>query len=400
MAINAKNVTPGKAIKVIKAMFFGNLALRREDPSVNLLSFYLEGEPGVGKSAIAKALAKQMNYYFVDIRANQMSPDDAGGIRMPNIETFTTDWFAPYWMPKEDGKVVIDGHTYDGTILFFDELASADDRVRKPLFGAFLDREMNGRPIPDNCLVMAGGNESETGTMVFELDNATRTRFITLRIVADFTSWMTDYAPGAQITPTIIAFLKNNTGNFCMTETALVQKMDLYGNPRSWEHCSIAERSIMRSREDYSNPDKRDALEITLAGKVGIELATQFMAVFDIIAKMTTLYDLLEAAKKDKNKLKQLWPKELSQLYALAYSMMSYPTSIETGREISMLMREFPQESELPFQEMKPAIVEVMLKRLKESGVSDKDINKNFSEDACEASDAAMEGPLIKIDLG
>jgi len=400
MPINAKHVTPGKAIKNIYNMFVGNLALRREDPSVNILSGYLEGEPGVGKSAIAKALAKKLNYYFVDIRANQMSPDDAGGIRMPNIESKTTDWFAPYWLPDESGKVTIDGVTYDGTVLFFDELASADDRVRKPLFGAFLDREMNGRPIPDNCLVLAAGNEAETGTMVFELDNATRTRFITMRVVADFTSWMTDYAPGANITPTIIAFLKNNTGNFCMTEKALQQKMDLYGNPRSWEHASIIERSIMRSRADYSDPEKRDALEAMLAGKIGIELATEFMAVFDIIAKMTTLYDLLEAAKTDKRKLQSLWPKELSQLYALAYSMMSYPTDISTGREISMLMREFPENSELPFQEMKPAIIEVMLKRLKEAGVNDKDINKNFSEDACEASEAALDGPLIKIDLG
>tara|TARA_B100000953_G_scaffold246594_1_gene208677 strand:- start:9615 stop:10844 length:1230 start_codon:yes stop_codon:yes gene_type:complete len=409
MTINAKHVTPGQAIAYSHIMFEGNLALRMEEPSVNLLSMYLEGEPGVGKSAIAKRLAKMLNYYFVDIRANQMSPDDAGGIRMPNVETQTTDWFAPYWLPSEDGKVRDtagnelkneDGKPYDGTVLFFDELASADDRVRKPLFGAFLDRELNGREIPDNCLIMAAGNESETGTMVFELDNATRTRFITLRIVADFTSWMTDYAPGANITPTVVAFLKNNTGNFCMTEKALQNKMDLYGNPRSWEHVSIAERSIMRKKEDYSDPVKRDALEAQIAGKIGIELANEFMAVFDIIAKMTTLYDLLEAAKKDKSKLKQLWPKELSQLYALAYSMMSYPKDVATGKEITALMAEFPEKDELPFQEMKPAIVEVMLKRLKESGVSDKDINKNFGKEANEVSDSAMEGPLIKIDLG
>ena len=216
MTINAKHVTPGQAIAYSHIMFEGNLALRTEEPSVNLLSMYLEGEPGVGKSAIAKRLAKMLNYYFVDIRANQMSPDDAGGIRMPNVETQTTDWFAPYWLPSEDGKVRDtagnelkneDGKPYDGTVLFFDELASADDRVRKPLFGAFLDRELNGREIPDNCLIMAAGNESETGTMVFELDNATRTRFITLRIVADFTSWMTDYAPGANITPTVVALV-------------------------------------------------------------------------------------------------------------------------------------------------------------------------------------------------
>ena len=408
MPINAEHVTPGKAIRQSIIQTQGNIALHKEEPSVPILSLYYEGEPGVGKSASGKAVARAMNYHFRDIRANQMSPDDAGGIRMPNVDTGTTDWFKPYWLPDSDGKVRDangelllneNNEPYDGVVLFFDELASADDRVRKPLFGVFLDRELNGHPIPANCVIMAAGNEADTGTMVFELDNATRTRFITMRVVADFTSWMTDYAPGAKITPTVISFLKQNLHAFCMTEKAIEQKMDLYGNPRSWEHVSIAERSIMREKKDYSDPEKRDALQTMIAGKIGKEIAIEFMAVFDIIAKMTTLYDLLEAAKKDKAKLKQLWPKELSQLYALAYSMMSYPVDIDTGKEISVLMKEFPTDTQLPFEEMKPAIVEVMLKRLKEKGVSDKDIAKHFIDDANEVCADAFDGPLIKIDL-
>ena len=408
MTINARNITPGKAINQIAAMFLGNMRLRQEAPEVPILSHYLEGEPGVGKSSAGKRIAKELNYYMHDIRANQMSPDDAGGIRMPNVETGTTDWFAPYWLPDPSGKVIgpdgkerlnEDGKPYDGTLLFFDELASADDRVRKPLFGVFLDRELNGRPLPDNCLVMAGGNEAETGTMVFELDNATRTRFITMRIVADFTSWMHDYAPGANITPTVIAYLKNNVGQFCMTEEALTSKLDLYGNPRSWEHVSTAERSIMRTPEDYADEAKRDALLTMVEGKIGTGLATQFMATFDIVTKMTALYDLVEAVKKGKD-IKQLWPKDISQLHALTYSMMAYPKDVESGKDITMLMDQFPgEESRLPFQEMKPAIIEVLLKRLREHGVSEKDISKNFSKHSAEISDGATEGPLIKIEL-
>lgn len=396
--INAKNITPGLAIGIIEATFLGNLALMEEDPKVNILSFYLEGEPGVGKSAVPKALSKRLNYYLMDIRSNQMSPDDAGGSRMPNYETMTTDWFAPYWMPNPDGSVVIDGHRYDGTILFFDELASSDDRVRKPLFGAFLDRGLNGRPLPKNTLVIAAGNEAETGTMVFELDNATRTRFITYRIVADFTSWMTDYAPAANITPTVVAFIKNNLGYFCMTEKALQQKLDLYGNPRSWEHVSIIERSIMRTKEDYSNEVKLAALEATIAGKIGVGLAAEFMAVFNIIAKMTTLYDLIQVAKKDPSKLKQLWPKDVSQLYALAYSMMSYPKDEQTTKDVLLIMENFPDNTALPFMEMKPAIVEVVSKRLKEGGMPQDKVGALLAKESKEVA-ANMEGPLIKISL-
>lgn len=408
MTINARNITPGKAINQIAYSFLGNMRMRNEDPKVNILSYYLEGEPGVGKSAIAKALAKLLNYYIFDIRANQMSPDDAGGIRMPNMETGTTDWFAPYWLPRPDGKILgpdgkellnEEGKPYDGVILFFDELASADDRVRKPLFGVFLDRELNGRKLPNNCLVMAGGNESETGTMVFELDNATRTRFVSMRIIADFTSWMTDYAPGAKITPTVIAYLKNNVGQFCMTATALKAKQDLYGNPRSWEHVSFLERSIMQKPEDYADAAKRDALLTMVEGKVGTGIATQFIATFDIVTKMTALYDLIEVAKKKKD-LSQLWPKDISQLYALSYSMMAYPTDIETGKDITMLMDAFPEsKGKLTFQEMKPAIIEVVLKRLREHNVPEKAITDAFSKHSAEISDDAMDGPLIKIEL-
>ena len=123
------------------------------------------------------------------------------------------------------------------------------------------------------------------------------------------------------------------------------------------------------------------------------------MATFDIVTKMTALFDIIEAAKKGKD-LSQLWPKDISQLYALTYSMMAYPKDVETGKDITMLMDAFPEsKNKLPFQEMKPAIIEVMLKRLREHNVPEKDISKNFSKHSAEISDEAMDGPLIKIDL-
>lgn len=406
---NCYEVTPGGAINTVLNLYRGNLEYVEQNPNASILSVYLQGEPGVGKSATPKAIAAILNYFLVDIRANQMSPDDAGGIRMPNIETRTTDWFAPYWMPSEDGRVLgpdgkerlnEQGKPYAGTLLFFDELASADDRVRKPLFGAFLDRNLNGRKIPNNTLIMAGGNESETGTQVFELDNATRTRFITLRVVADFTSWEKEYAPDAKITPTVVAYLKNNVGNFCMTSEALENDLDIYGNPRSWEHVSIAESSIFKTEEDYKDEEKLKHFQNIVGGKVGTEIAEGFMAVFHIVAKMTSLYDLLNIMKKDKSKLEKLWPEDMSQLYALTYSMMSYPKDVETGLDVMHLMDEFPANGEVYFSDMKPAITEVVIKRLKDKGVKDSDITKHFREYASAATKAGSSGPLIKIDIG
>ena len=258
---------------------------------------------------------------------------------------------------------------------------------------------MNGMKLPDNCIVLAAGNEADTGTMVFELDNATRTRFITMRIVADFESWQREYAPKANMSPTTIAFLKQNVGYFCQTEEALEKGDDLYGNPRSWDHVSIAERSIMPDKASRNDENCRATLETMIAGKVGIGLATEYMAVFDIITKMSTLFDILQVVKKGEDeKLSQMWPKEISQLYALSYSMMAYPRDLETGKEIYNLMKKFPEKSTLPFAEMKPPIMEVVYKRLTGMGIKQNDL-KVFYDDNREMTDDVISGPLIKISL-
>lgn len=406
--INASNVSPGRAIERCFAFIEGNIEMANDKANggshEDILSLYFEGEPGVGKSAVAKALARKMGYRFVDIRANMMNPDDAGGTRMQDMATRTTAWFPPDWMPNEDGTVegIIDdekspynGQRYRGTFLFFDELASADDRVRKPLFGVFLDRVLNGRRLPNNCIVAAAGNEADTGTMVFELDNATRTRFITIRIIADFASWEGDYAAGAGITPTVVSYLKQNMQRFCETDRALENGRALYGNPRSWEHVSKAERSIMRKPEDRKDEVKREALHNMVAGKVGTELAAEYMGVFDNVAQMTNLYDLLKATKEER---KKLWPNSIGQLYALTYSMMSWPTTIEQGKEVMNLSKEMPTDSDIPFQEMRAPLLEVLLKRLKALGIKGADVAKAFKEESEEsAADIFANGPLIRL---
>lgn len=402
--INASNISAGRAIERCLIYINGCLDQMRENPehAAEILSIYLEGEPGVGKSSVVKRIAELLGYKFVDIRANMLNPDDAGGTRMQDMETRTTAWFPPDWMPAVNGEVEginekgpYKGEKYRGTMLFFDELASADDRVRKPLFGVFLDRELNGRRLPKNCIVMAAGNEADTGTMVFELDNATRTRFITLRIVADFASWESEYAPRANITPTVISCLKQNIHRFCETERAADSGNGLYGNPRSWEHASIIERSIMKTSEDRRDDAKKAALHDFIAGKLGTELAAEYMGVFENVAEMANLYDIMKANKEDR---KKLWPKSIGQLYALTYSMMSYPTDIEMGKKMIDLADEMPEDSEIPFKEMRAPLIEVILKRLKGMGINANEVTKAFkSRSEASTQDIFAAGPLIKL---
>ena len=395
---NCENVTPNQAITAITIGFQGQHMLRQEDKRVPLQSYYLEGPPGVGKTSIGKQVAKQMNYLFVDIRANQMNPDVAAGTYMPDYDTKTTDWFAPQWLPREDGKVIDkDGTEYEGSVLFFDELASADDRVRKPLFGCFLERQINSREIPDNCVIIGAGNEAETGTQVMEFDNATRTRFITLRVVADFDSWMNEYASLVEMSPTVISTLKQNIGLFDETMKAL-EKGDkpLYGQPRSWEQLSVLERSIMRTKADRQDERKLDVLRRLGAGKIGKANMEVYMSVFAQTTQMSTLYDLMKASKDQR---KQMWPKNIGQLFALTFSMMAYPTTVAQAKDVYDLMDEFPgKEQPLPFTDSKAAIREVIMKRMNEAGFSAKELRVLAAGNA-ESTDTLLSEPLIRIKI-
>ena len=153
----------------------------------------------------------------------------------------------------------------------------------------------------------------------------------------------------------------------------------------------------MRKDEHRRDPARRAALTSMIAGKVGKANAETFDAVFETVAQMTNLFDLLQAKKEGKS-LSKLLPTELSQLHALSFSMMAYPTDIDTGREIYDLMKEFPKDSDIPFQDTIPAIQETILKKLRKGGFKDKDLQV-FREDTAATVDEYHQGPLIKIEL-
>lgn len=389
-------VNPGQAIKHIIMLLEGYFQLRSQGEKIKMPSVYLQGEPGVGKTSIAGAVAKHFNYLLVEISANQSNPDDVAGIRMPNVETRTTDWYPPSWMPV-GGKIEKDGRIYDGVLLFFDELSAADDRVRKPLFSTFLEYSLNGHNLPGNTIVMGAGNDSETGTMVFDLDNATRSRLITLIIKADLTSWLTDYAALNDFSPTVASVLKNNMGIFCETAAALERHDELYGNPRNWERCSDAERVIMLKPEHRRDEDRRAALKAMVAGRVGLANAETYDAVFETVAQSATLFDILEAKRKGRS-IRSLLPQQISQLSALSFSMMAYPTSIESAKEVFAIMDDFPSDHTLPLRDSIPAIQETVLKKLRKAGFKDKDLAV-FQKTVAKTAGEFHDGPIISIEI-
>ena len=57
--------------------------------STKPITFHLDGSMGIGKTALAKWIANDINFYLVIVSLPQMEPTDVGGLRMPNGSKMT-----------------------------------------------------------------------------------------------------------------------------------------------------------------------------------------------------------------------------------------------------------------------------------------------------------------------
>src|SRR4030067_3468404 len=83
-------------------------------------SVYLKGSPGIGKSAIVKQVAKEMNYGIKIFEGSSLDPTDVRGVMGYDTKTQRSFFSVSPLLPTED-----DLKGKDGMILLIDELGSA-----------------------------------------------------------------------------------------------------------------------------------------------------------------------------------------------------------------------------------------------------------------------------------
>lgn len=350
-------------------------------------AFYIEGEPGVGKSFIVNDIGEEFDYCKVDRRASGWAPDTAAGTLMQDIKTRSTVWFPPEWLQIKDSRP---------KLYFFDEFSAAHDMVRKPLFGWFLERELNDIRAGDDDLLVAAGNVGSFGTVVQHMDNATLGRFLKFRLVPSLQQWIPDFAAMKNVHPGVVAYLKHQIGHFCMTEYAMEHELSAYGNPRNWTTFSDLIWEVLGQTDGKMTSDAREELVWGGASIVGNALAVGCMAMLDQVLGGHTLLDLLEASPA---KRASMWPTSTGQLHALLFSMMSWPTTVAQARQVLDLATEFPNGTDLQFKDMVSPMREVILQKLRKTGVNADEITRNFGEDSRTAMGAVLKSgrPLINL---
>ncbi len=284
---------------------------------------YLHSAPGLGKSSLARQLAKKHKVGFIDVRLGQKLPEDLSGIPTPDLENRLAVWLrAEFWPDvKRDGK--------EGIILF-DELSDAPRSLQSCAYQIILDRQISSYKLPAGWYPMAAGNRREDRAAAQALSTALANRFAHIEIEADIDAFV-EYAngPNVNIDPMLVGFLRYRPNLLHSMEGA---NLLTFPTPRAWEQVS----KVM----DAPTAALRMKLVRGLVGEgPAIELE-QFLKVCDL----PDLNDVVKDPKRCRI------PKEPGARYAMA-SMLSrgatrqnlnavttYTRREEFGREFEIVM--------------------------------------------------------------
>ena len=112
-------------------------------------SLMIWGPPGIGKSALVSAVAKNHSIDLIDLRISQLAPTDLRGLPVP--EDNKAKWYVPEFLPTT-GK----------GILFLDEINMAPPAIQGIAQQLILDRKVaDNRVYPSMDILKSGTRKEE-----------------------------------------------------------------------------------------------------------------------------------------------------------------------------------------------------------------------------------------------
>lgn len=201
-------------------------------------STFIWGPPGIAKSSVIAALAKEMGYGFVDIRLSQMDPTDLRGIPYPAaIEVMDPEsgkmitetvmrWSPPESLPRDPNAKVF---------ILLDEFNAAPPSVQAGAYQLVLDRKLGEYNVPKNCVIIAAGNRETDKGITYRMPTPIANRFVHINMRSDFEDWQA-WALDANVDPAVVGFLTTFKDKLFSFDPASATRG--FATPRSWHFVS------------------------------------------------------------------------------------------------------------------------------------------------------------------
>jgi hypothetical protein len=235
------------------------------------LSPYIEGQPGIGKSAVVVQLAKDLSKERKKpVQTEIWIPSTMAGVDargLPYIEKGKTKWARPTILP-EDGE----------GILFIDELNTAIPSLQAALFGILHGREIAGHKLGKGWWVIGAGNGEKDGNVaVNKMGTPMKSRLVRLKMKSDLEGWCNWAISSGAIGIETVAFVRGFSTFF----HAFNLQTDSFPCPRTWEF-------VDKLRQQ--KPDAALAPNL-YAGCVGEAAAIEYVAFLQMFDQVAGVVD-------------------------------------------------------------------------------------------------------------
>lgn len=283
------------------------------------------GESGIGKTALAKKLAKDKGWTLVTIDGNLLKEGEIGGL--PTVESYEsidangnkiekkTTIYAIHNKLRKIDEEINNGRS---VLLFIDEINRCEHTVQQELMNLILNREINGYKLPEKVKILAAMNPSskygsDFDYQVVDMDAAQENRFVWLNMDPDYNGWI-KWAIGAGIETKVIEFIS--------TFPEYLHKIndeDVRATPRSYERVS----KTYKMYKEQQDTIPRSVFVNVIKGNVGKVIAEEFVSFVETnCSPLISFDDVFSKENLDENVIERIENESHTRLYITAMNIL------------------------------------------------------------------------------
>lgn len=280
---------------------------------------FLHSSPAMGKSSLARAIAKRNGLKIIDLRLTELDSSDLNGL--PYFKDGKST-FLPFDTFPLTNTPIPEG--YNGWLLLLDELNSAAPSTQAAAYKLILDRMVGQHKLHDDVCIIACGNLDTDNAITYPLSSALVSRFAHFYIEINDKDWR-DWASDAGIDIRVVSFIGFRPN---LLYTFNPDSTEPYGSPRTWE---------MVSRTISLMPELNKTHTPLIASMVGDGIATEFMQFIALADQLPKFEDII--AKPDTIKV----PTELGMQWAVL-GMMTGNATKDNIDAVAIFLKRLPRE--------------------------------------------------------